>query len=147
MLFLPTLRPHNAPEHRRISVAQGTDSFCYEILYRVGGQQPQLRPLESSNEVKGSLATSPTPILAVDDSEAWRRFASSTLQKQPGYQVAGEASDGLEAIRKAQQLQPDLIILDIGLPTLNGIETARQIRRVTSASRILFMSENRSLDI
>jgi DNA-binding NarL/FixJ family response regulator len=100
-----------------------------------------------SNEVKGSLAASPTRILVVDDYEPWRRFASSKLQKQPGYQVAGEVSDGLEAIRKAQELQPDLIILDIGLPNLNGIEAARQIRRVTPASRILFMSENRSPEI
>ena len=67
-------------------------------------------------------------ILVVDDYEPWRRFVSTTLQKQPKLQVIGEALDGLEAVQKAQQLQPDLILLDIGLPTLNGIEAARRIR-------------------
>jgi DNA-binding NarL/FixJ family response regulator len=55
--------------------------------------------------------------------------------------------DGLEAVQQAQQLQPDLIILDIGLPKLNGIEAARRIREVSSKSKILFVSENRSVDV
>src|SRR5215469_3795215 len=59
----------------------------------------------------------------------------------------GEVSDGLEAVQQAGQLQPDLILLDIGLPTLNGIDAARQIREISPASRILFVSENRSADI
>jgi len=83
----------------------------------------------------------------VDDHERWRRFFSKTLQKQPELQVTGEASDGLEAVHQAQELQPDLILLDIGLPSLNGIEAARRIRQVSPASRILFVSENRSTDI
>ena len=62
-------------------------------------------------------------------------------------QIIGEARDGLEAVQIAQQLQPDLILLDIGLPTLNGIEAARRIRDVSPKSRILFVSENRSRDI
>ena len=55
--------------------------------------------------------------------------------------------DGLEAAQKVQELQPDLILLDIGLPKLNGIEAARQIRKLSPASKILFVSENRSRDI
>ena len=62
-------------------------------------------------------------------------------------QIIGEAVDGLEAVQKAEQLQPDLILLDIGLPTLNGIEAARRIRAVSPTSKILFLSEDRSLDI
>jgi DNA-binding NarL/FixJ family response regulator len=69
------------------------------------------------------------------------------LQKQPELQVIGEVSDGLEAVQKAQELQPDLILLDIGLPSLNGLEVARRIGKVSPASRILFVSENRSADI
>lgn len=64
-----------------------------------------------------------------------------------GFQVVGEVSDGLEAVEEARQLQPDLILLDIGLPTLNGIEAARRILEVAAASKILFVSENRSTDI
>jgi CheY-like chemotaxis protein len=69
------------------------------------------------------------------------------LGKEQRLQVIGEASDGLEAVQRAQELQPDLILLDIGLPTLNGIEAARRIREVSPASKILFVSENRSAGI
>ena len=54
--------------------------------------------------------------------------------------IIGECSDGLEAVQKSEELQPDLILLDIGLPNLNGVEAARQIRKVAPASRILFLS-------
>jgi DNA-binding NarL/FixJ family response regulator len=90
---------------------------------------------------------SPIRVLVVEDYELWRRYFSTALQKQPELQVIGEVSDGLEAIQKAQELQPDLILLDIGLPSLNGLEVARRIRKVSPASRILFVSENRSTDI
>ena len=86
-------------------------------------------------------------VLVVDDNEPWRRFFSAALRKRPDLRVISEASDGLEAVQKAQQLRPDLILLDIGLPTLNGIEAARRIREVSPASKILFVSENRSPDI
>lgn len=86
-------------------------------------------------------------VLLVDDYGPWRHFVSTTLRKQLDLQVIGEASDGLEAVQKAQQLKPDLILLDISLPTLNGIEAARRIREVSPKSRILFVSENRSWDI
>ena len=83
----------------------------------------------------------------VDDCKPWLRFISSTLQKQSNLQVVGEVSDGLEAVQKAQELKADLILLDIGLPTLNGIEAARQIRERVPRSKVLMVSENRSWDI
>lgn len=86
-------------------------------------------------------------ILVVDDYEPWRTYACLTLQKQPELRVIGEVSDGLEAVHQAQKLQPDLILLDIGLPTLDGIEAARRIRKVSPGSRILFVSANRSADL
>jgi len=92
------------------------------------------------------LATS-TRILVVDDYQPWRRFISSTLQQYPELQLIGEASDGLEAVRKTQALQPDLVLLDVGLPKLNGIEAARQIRQLSAQPKILFVSQNHSADI
>ena len=70
-----------------------------------------------------------------------------TLLAQQELQVIEELADGPEAIEKAKELQPDLILLDIGLPTLNGIEAARRIRKVSPDSKILFVSENRSRDV
>jgi len=93
------------------------------------------------------LGKSKFRVLAVDDYEPWRSFALRTLQKKPELQVVGEASDGLEAVQKAQELQPDLILLDIGLPTVNGIEAARQILQFAPNTKILFVSEQRSSDI
>ena len=86
-------------------------------------------------------------VLVVDDYEPWRRLACAMLLKQPELQVIAEVSDGPEAVQQARELQPDLILLDIGLPTLNGIEAARRIREFSPASKILFVSENRSADI
>jgi CheY-like chemotaxis protein len=86
-------------------------------------------------------------VLVVDDSEPFRRFITAILKERPDLQVICEVSDGLEAVQKAKELQPDLIVLDIGLPRLNGIEAARRIRAIGLRARILFFSENRSLDI
>ena len=61
--------------------------------------------------------------------------------------VIGVGSDGLEAVQKAEELQPDLILLDIGLPSLNGIEVARQIRKLSPKSKILFVSQESSADV
>ena len=88
-----------------------------------------------------------TSVLVVDDYKPWQRFISTTLQKRPELQIIGQVFDGFEAVQHAQQLQPDLILLDIGLPTMNGIEAARRIREVCAHSKILFVSENRCWDI
>jgi DNA-binding NarL/FixJ family response regulator len=93
------------------------------------------------------LRPSSIHILVVDDSEPWRRFASSTLRKQPGLQVVGEASNGLEAFQKAVELEPDLILLGIGVPSLNGIEAARRIREMVPEAKIIFLSEESSFDV
>ena len=66
-------------------------------------------------------------VLVVEDDEQFRRLICSTLEKKPEVQVVGIVSDGLEAVQKAEEVQPDLIVLDIGLPTLSGIEAARRI--------------------
>lgn len=83
----------------------------------------------------------------VDDYEPWRRFVCSTLQEWMKLYVVVEAADGLAGLSKAQELQPDLVILDIGLPELNGIEVARRILKSSPATTILFVSGQRSSDI
>ncbi len=64
------------------------------------------------------------------------------LQEYPNWQIICEASDGFDAVQKSKELQPDLILLDVGLPKLNGLEAARQIYEVVPGSKILFLSEN-----
>ena len=83
-------------------------------------------------------------ILVVEDFEPWRRLISSMLEKEPHLDIISEVSDGLEAVRKAKELKPDLILLDIGLPKLNGMDAARQIRCVTPNAKILFLSQETS---
>ena len=79
-------------------------------------------------------------ILIVDDSRAWRRAVRLILQKHSDLVIICECKDGLEAVQKSEELQPDLVLLDIGLPNLNGMEAARQIRKAAPGSRILFLS-------
>jgi DNA-binding NarL/FixJ family response regulator len=86
-------------------------------------------------------------VLVVDDFEEFRRYVASTLREQPELQVICEASDGLEAVQKAAELQPDLIVLDIGLPKLNGLRAAEQILKLSPKSRILFLSVESSPDM
>ncbi len=69
------------------------------------------------------------------------------LQRHPESQVIAEASDGLEAVQRAEDLKPDLILIDIGLPKLNGIEAAQQIRQLSPSSKIVFLSQNNNLDV
>ena len=76
----------------------------------------------------------------MDDSRAWRQAIRSFLQIHLNLVIIGECSDGLEAVQKSEELQPDLVLLDIGLPNLNGVEAARQIRKVAPASKILFLT-------
>ena len=83
-------------------------------------------------------------ILVVDDFEPYRNLVVSLLDKNPSLQVIGEASDGLEAVAKARQLRPDLILMDIGLPRLNGLEAARRILRILPESKIIFLTQEMS---
>jgi DNA-binding NarL/FixJ family response regulator len=87
-------------------------------------------------------------ILVADDFDPWRRFVSWLIaQRKPGWSIVCEVSDGVEAVEKAGDLRPELILLDIGLPRLDGIEAARQINQIAPCSKILFLSGFDSLEV
>ena len=86
-------------------------------------------------------------ILVVDDFKDWRHAVRSTLEKDPELRVVGEASDGVEAVQKAGELKPDLIVLDIVLPKINGLKAAVQISKVSPQSRLLFLSLDNDADM
>jgi DNA-binding NarL/FixJ family response regulator len=93
------------------------------------------------------VAESSIRVMVVEDFQHFRQFVRSNLEQRPELQVVCEVSDGLEAVQKAQELKPDLILLDISLPTLNGIEAARRILELSQESKIIFSSEETAADI
>jgi DNA-binding NarL/FixJ family response regulator len=86
-------------------------------------------------------------VLVVDDYKTFRTVLCSILQLRNDLQIVGEASDGWEAVQKAKALQPDLVLLDVALPTLNGIQVARRLRDLVPYAKILFVSLEFSSDV
>ena len=86
-------------------------------------------------------------VLVVEDFEPFRQLTRSMLGKRSDLQIVCEVSDGLDAVRKAEELKPDLILLDVGLPTLNGVEAARRIRKVVPEAKIIFVTQEFSADV
>jgi DNA-binding NarL/FixJ family response regulator len=97
--------------------------------------------------VKEGVVMANARVLVVEDFEPFCRVLRSALGKRSSLQIVGEASDGLEAVRKAEELQPDIILLDIGLPRLNGMEAARQIRTLSPESKIIFVTQESGPDV
>ena len=95
----------------------------------------------------GSPSLPSIRILIVDDYKDWRSFVRLLLLVRPEWQIVCEVSDGSEAVQKAEELRPDLIVLDIGLPKLDGIEAARRIRQVSPNSKIVFLTMDNSPDV
>jgi DNA-binding NarL/FixJ family response regulator len=89
----------------------------------------------------------PARILIAEDFPPFSQYIVSTLAKCENLQVVCDVSDGLEAVRKAEELKPDLIILDVGLPSFNGIEAARQIRKLVPHTKIIVLTQESSVDV
>jgi two-component system NarL family response regulator len=85
-------------------------------------------------------------VLVVDDFAPFRNLIRMILQSQPKFRIIGEASDGIEAVQKALKLSPDLVLLDVALPRLTGIDACRRIRELSPKSKILIVSLNRTWD-
>src|SRR5215469_7475570 len=83
----------------------------------------------------------PLRILIADDFAEWRIRVRSMLQARAEWEVIGEACDGLEAIQRTKELHPDIVLLDIGMPILNGIEAAQLIRQESPSSRVIFVTQ------
>ena len=101
----------------------------------------------SSDSDSERQRSSSVRVLIVDDHEPWRRWVCSELGSQQQLQVVGEASDGLEAVHKAHELKPDIILLDIGLPNLNGLDAAKRITQSTPDSKIILLTAQNDSDL
>jgi|SRR5271163_4386174 len=108
-----------------------------------------IRPLGVRMERRfaGREHLGPIRILIVDDFAPWRRAVRSILAEDGDLEVIGESSDGLEAVQKSKELQPDLVLLDIQLPTMNGLKAAREIREISPGTKILFLSSYQDIEV
>ena len=107
---------------------------------------PDVLELATSWGLRGCIRGRLIRVLVVDDFEPWRQRICGMLQTRPDLRVVAEAGDGLEAVQKAE-LQPDLIVLDIGLPNLNGLEAAKRILQVAPGAKIIFFTSNNDRDV
>jgi DNA-binding NarL/FixJ family response regulator len=85
-----------------------------------------------------------TRILIADDHEIFRKGLRSLVESAPGWEVCGEAANGVEALEEARKLAPDVIIMDIGMPYLNGLDATKQIRKELPQIRVLVLSQHDS---
>jgi len=86
-------------------------------------------------------------LLVVDDHEVVRRGVRSLLSEQPGWDVCGEAVDGHDAVEKARDLNPDVVVMDVSMPVLNGLEATRQIRKLSPQCEVLILSQHDSSEM
>jgi two-component system nitrate/nitrite response regulator NarL len=82
----------------------------------------------------------PVRILLADDFEIIRQGIRSQLEGPPGWEICGEAANGVEAVEKTLELKPDLVVLDVSMPIMNGIDAARQIHSFAPATKIVILS-------
>ena len=119
---------------------------------RFGRKNPEYRILRVfwyyyRGRARGVGSSHQARILVVDDFAEWRDQVRSLLKTRPEWIIVGEACNGQEAIDRAIELQPDIVLLDVGMPHLNGIEAAKVIRQRSPRSKLLFVTQNDDDDI
>jgi DNA-binding NarL/FixJ family response regulator len=86
-------------------------------------------------------------ILVADDFSQWRSVVRTILQSRPEWRIVCEANNGEDAVQKAVEYEPDIALLDIGMPILNGFEAAARIQRISPGCRIIFLTQNNDIEI
>ena len=86
------------------------------------------------------MSASSAHVLVVDDSPLMRRLVREVLESESGFKIVGEAQNGREAIRRAKRLKPDLVILDLGMPVMNGLEAAPALKRTLPEVRLILLT-------
>jgi DNA-binding NarL/FixJ family response regulator len=104
-------------------------------------------PLTRKKSSINNLQMPPITVLAVDDYEPFRRLLCSMVHEESHFQIVGEASDGLEAVHMAEELRPDVILIDIRLPKMNGFHAMRRILRTVPECKIVFLTQENSADV
>ncbi len=111
------------------------------VLYRTVGRAPTWKLRVRKALIESSIVLT-TRVLIADDHELVRRGLRSLLESRPGWEICGEAKDGMEAVEMTKALVPDLILLDITMPRLNGLDAARRIRKEVPQTQILILSQH-----
>ena len=86
-------------------------------------------------------------ILIADDNAEWRARVRELLRQRPEWQIIDEASDGVGALERTRDLCPELVLLDIGMPRMNGLQAAVEIRQAVPTTRILFLTQDNDPDL
>jgi len=97
--------------------------------------------------MRDDRVVSVTRLLLIEDHELFRGYIRTVLEEHPDFRLVSEAVNGLEAVHKCLELQPDMVLMDIGLPGLSGIEAARRIRAIVPACKIVFLTQETSVDV
>jgi CheY-like chemotaxis protein len=104
------------------------------------------RHVDATSQAETASGPEELTVLVVDDKESFRRAVCSILEDLPELKLLAEAADGAEAIQKASELKPQLVLLDVGLPSVNGVEAAARIRGVAPNAKIVFLTQYDSPD-
>jgi nitrogen-specific signal transduction histidine kinase/CheY-like chemotaxis protein len=139
-----------------VNSPDGGASFCFTLPLATAEDLSNKAANSADTQAKPSSAPSPefagrrskaTRVLVVDDSAPYRRTLISMLEDAPLVELAGEAADGVEALQKGAELRPDLILMDVSLPGINGIELASRLREMCPDVKLLFLSQYDDPDV